>query len=471
MANIPGTNVPAVTWGTNGFQMPPGPDVLAGVQADISAAFGATLNYSLNTPQGQIASSEAALINNFNSTFVYYTNQVDPAYASGRMQDAIGRIYFLERLGATSTALQVACVGTVGLAIPGGATVQDASGNVYAATVGGTIPAAGTVTLQFNNLVAGPTSVPGTVSIYQTIPGWDTATVVSGTIGSDAESRSSFEERRQQSVAQNSVGMLSSILGSVLNVAGVTDAYAIENVSGSPVTIFGQTLVAHSIYVAALGGTDLDVATAIWRKKAPGCDYNGNTTVVVTDSNSGYNPPLPTYSVKFTRPPQLRVLFAVNILNSSLVPADAVTQIQNAISSAFVGGDGGQRARIGSKILASRFYAPVIALGSWAEIISILLGSANTAAASFTGAIAGTTLTVSGVTGVVAIGQTVIDATGNVLPGTVILSGSGTTWTVSISQTVGSEAMQGAGAPATSVQVQINQAPVVDAVDIQVTLT
>jgi hypothetical protein len=75
------------------------------------------------------------------------------------------------------------------------------------------------------------------------------------------------------------------------------------------------------------------------------------------------------------------------------------------------------------------------------------------------------------VTGVVAIGQTVIDATGNVLPGTVILSGSGTTWTVSISQTVGSEAMQGAVATATSVQVQINQAPVVDAVDIQVTLT
>jgi hypothetical protein len=58
-----------------------------------------------------------------------------------------------------------------------------------------------------------------------------------------------------------------------------------------------------------------------------------------------------------------------------------------------------------------------------------------------------------------------------VLPGTVILSGSGTTWTVSISQTVGSEAMQGAVATATSVQVQINQAPVVDAVDIQVTLT
>ena len=61
----------------------------------------------------------------------------------------------------------------------------------------------------------------------------------------------------------------------------------------------------------------------------------------------------------------------------------------------------------------------------------------------FTGSIAGTTLTVSGVTGAIAIGQTLYGA--GVTAGTTITGGSGTSWTVSTSQTVGSEAMAAAG--------------------------
>ena len=79
----------------------------------------------------------------------------------------------------------------------------------------------------------------------------------------------------------------------MLNVAGVLDAYVTENPSATPATIGGVTLVANSLYVAVTGGTAIDVATAIWSKKAPGCAYNGNTTVVVQDTSSGYSPPYP----------------------------------------------------------------------------------------------------------------------------------------------------------------------------------
>ncbi len=62
--------------------------------------------------------------------------------------------------------------------------------------------------------------------------------------------------------------------------------------------------------------------------------------------------------------------------------------------------------------------------------------------ATFTGSISGTTLTVSGVNGTIAIGQTVFGATaGAVTASTTISSGSGTTWTVNNSQTVGSQTM------------------------------
>lgn len=63
---------------------------------------------------------------------------------------------------------------------------------------------------------------------------------------------------------------------------------------------------------------------------------------------------------------------------------------------------------------------------------------------NFTGSITGTALTVSGLTGAIAIGQTLFGA--GVTAGTTITAGSGTAWTVSTPQTVGSEAMGAASA-------------------------
>jgi hypothetical protein len=63
---------------------------------------------------------------------------------------------------------------------------------------------------------------------------------------------------------------------------------------------------------------------------------------------------------------------------------------------------------------------------------------------NFTGSISGATLTASAITGTIAIGQVVYGA--GVTAGTTITGGSGTTWTVSPSQTVPSEAMGAASA-------------------------
>jgi hypothetical protein len=73
--------------------------------------------------------------------------------------------------------------------------------------------------------------------------------------------------------------------------------------------------------------------------------------------------------------------------------------------------------------------------------VSALLIGAGQEAASFTGSISGTTLTVSNGTGI-AVGQYVTDNdAGHITPGTYITKGSGTSWTVNNSQTVSSEAM------------------------------
>lgn len=449
MANIPGTNVPAVIFGPNGFIGPSGPAVLAGVQADTNAAFGVTLNYQLTTPQGQWSSSTAALVVNANSIFVYYTQQVDPAFASGRMQDAIGRIYFMERIPSQSTVLQILCTGAQDVTIPVGATIQDTAGNLYACETASTFPPSGQMTVPFACSLPGPTAIPGSVSIYQAISGWDTAAVSSGVEGRDVETRAQFEARRRASVAKNSVGALPAIRGAVLAVPGVTDAYVTENDSSSPATIGGVTLVAKSIYVAATGGDATAIATAIWTKKAPGAAYNGNTTVTVYDQNSGYTPPFPSYAVQFTIPDDIEVLFAISIANSALVPPDAVTQIQDAIVAAFAGTDLVPRATIGSVIYASRYIAPVAALGSWASVISLQVGSNNTNGAVVEAHIAGTLMTVSRVvSGTVAVGQTV-SGLGVTVGTTITALGTGSggtgTYTISNTQTVAGATFTGTG--------------------------
>lgn len=465
------TNVPPVTFGTSGFIMPTDAAILAGVQADISGAFGGNLNPALNTPQGQLASSEAALISNADQTFLYQSTQTDPAYAVGRWQDAIGRIYFLERNPAQSTVLQVLCTGLQGVGIPVNALITDVSGNIYGCTQAGTIGAGGSVTLTFANLVPGPIAVPqpSQVSIYQSIPGWDAVQATSGVVGTNVESRFAFEARRQASVAANSVGSLPSVRGAVLNVSGVLDAYVTENDNATPQTISGVTLNPNSLYVAVTGGLAQSVGQAIWSKKAPGCSYTGTTTVTVQDTQSGYSPPYPSYQVSFQTTTALQVLFAVQIKNTPQVPANAAAQIQNALVTAFGGGDGGPAAQIGSTLYASRYVAPVAALGSWAQIVSLSIGSANAPTAQVTGSISGTTLTVTGViSGTLALNQFVSSGsaggTGVVAPGTIItafIGGAGGTgtYTVSVSQVVGSQTLDATAPTAGLVSVNINQEP------------
>lgn len=373
--------VPKIQFTQAGLVVPAEVDVLAGVQADINAAFGGGLNPALETPQGQLASSQAAVIGDKNNEVALIVNQVDPQYADGHFQDAIARIYFLTRKGATATAVTATLTGLVGAVVAAGTLAQDTSGNTY--TLAGTviIGSAGTVDGQWQNIATGPIPcAAGTLTkVYQAVSGWDTINnVADGTLGSDVESRADFEYRRKNSVALNGKGTPSAIYAAVFDLANVLDVYVIDNPTNGTVNT-GSTnypLAPHSVYVAVVGGVDADIASAIWRKKDVGCDYNGNTSVTVTDT-SGYSYPQPSYVVKFMRPTALPILFAVQIVNSSQLPSNIIALVKAAIVARFNGTDGTTRERIGALILASRYYGAVVSAASNVSLLSILIGTST----------------------------------------------------------------------------------------------
>lgn len=375
------TTVPQIAFTDTGVTLPTEPSILTGVQADIDTAFGGGVDPSLSSPQGQLAQSFTAIIGDKNDQIAEVVNGVNPDTASGRWQDAIGRIYFIDRIVAAGTVVNATCTGLVGTVIPAGTLAKDSNGYLYASTAAGTISADGTVSIQFQNQTAGAIACPiGNLStIYTSIIGWESITNPDvGSLGNLVETRAEFEQRRRNTVALNAVNSTEAIYAAVLSVPNVIDAYVRENPTGSTVT-FGSTsypLVAHSICASVAGGTSQAVAEAIWNKKSQGCNYNGNTTVTVQDT-SGYNLPYPTYQVTYLIPASTPVYFAVQIANNTSLPSDIVTLVQNAIISAFSGQDGGTKARIASSIYAGRYYAGVAATNENVQILSILMGTAT----------------------------------------------------------------------------------------------
>ncbi|MFM0141725.1 baseplate J/gp47 family protein [Paraburkholderia sp. RL18-085-BIA-A] len=534
--------MPSATLGPTGFLAPAESAILAGVQEDQNAAWGGNLNPSLTTPQGQLAQSLTAIIGNKDSQFLALANGVDPAYASGRMQDAIGRIYFMTRIPASSTTVQCTCVGLAGVVIPVGALASDTAGNVYSCTQAGTIPVGGSIVLPFANNVQGPiTCSAGTLNtIYQAIPGWDSITnATDGEVGNDVETRAAFELRRQQSVAANSLNSVQSIQGAVLAVPGVLGAYTQDNpnpypiavnasavvtgsISGTSLTVTsitsgtpaigqivsgpgvtpgttitagtsspytvstsqtvastslqlgGVQILANSMYCSVAGGSASAVAQAILSKKPPGCNMTGNTSQMAYDSSFPYVAPGIPYTIKYDVPANTEIYFNVAIIDSTAIPANAKALIAAAIQNALTGADGGSRSQQGSKILASRFYPGIYALGSWAMILSLTIGSSASPAFAITGSISGLTLTVTATAGTLSAGQ-VLSATGlvagtqiaNQLTGT---AGGTGTYTITNSQTFVSGPINVIAMTATSLQMLTNQFPVTSAANINISL-
>lgn len=179
-------------------------------------------------------------------------------------------------------------------------------------------------------------------------------------------------------------------------------------------------------------------------------------------------------------------MFDVEIVNGPNVPSNAVTLVQSALIAAVTGQSSvtpaPPRARIGSVVYPTAYVNAINALGTWAQVASITIGSANTPGATIVGSISGNTLTVTSViSGTLQDGQAlsgtgVISGTG-IIVGTVIVSqqsgsaGGTGTYLVNQPQTITSTGMYAASANQTVVSVQINQVPQLSAVNINVTVT
>ncbi|WP_440863023.1 baseplate J/gp47 family protein [Symbiopectobacterium purcellii] len=374
------TAVPGVTITENGLRVPDIADVLSGRLTDMDTAMEGGASKSLSSPQGQIAQSDTEIIATNYDALLCLFNQMNPDYATGRWQDGIGRINFMERIAARGTIVTATCTGAAGRTIPEGSTAQDKSGYLYASISAATIGPDGVVDVEFQNQTTGPIAcgVGELNQIVSPVSGWDALiNHAAGVVGIDVESRIAFETRRRQSVARTGRNTDASTLAALLATDGVLDAYVWSNREDVTVNK-GETsfpVARHSLYVCAYGGTDADVAEAIYATKKPGVNLNGNATFIIQDKEN-YSPPYPEYIIKWKKADPLRIYFRVQIQNDIInLPSDVTAQIKKMVSSVFNGNhEGITKARIGSRISGGTYYAPVISLSpEYMNILSLTL--------------------------------------------------------------------------------------------------
>lgn len=363
-----------------GLSAPVTEDIRAAVADDWAEAFQdpdlPPLNTEPVTPAGQLIDAEVSEIEAKNAAMLFLANQFNPTVSSGRWQDGIGYIYFIERKLAEPSVVTCQLTGLNGTVIPYGALVGSTSGYTLICNRSVTIGPDGTAETAFRCAEWGPIDfAPHSVnSIVTVIPGWDTVdNDAAGALGRDQETRAEFEARRYNSVAMNAHGSTGALYGAIANIEGVLDCQVLENIGPDPVIKYGVTVPGHGVTVCIYGGDDSDIAEAIYRKKDNGCDTGGNTPISYTAAD--YHNAVYDYLVM--RPDTVNFWIKVTIGQQSGITQAVIDALKLALFNDFQGSGESSRVGLASMVFASRFYCPANAVPGVKNVLSIEVALSN----------------------------------------------------------------------------------------------
>jgi uncharacterized phage protein gp47/JayE len=279
-----------------GFAIKTLPEIIDETELGIRNIFGADIDLSEQTPDGQelgLFSASHSLVweiaeENYNA--------FDPAKATGAALDSVAKLNGLSRIAASYSTVIVTCLGTSGTVIPKGSEVSNAAQTViFQLDESLTLGVGGDGLINASAADVGPVYAAALTltNILTPISGWATATNSSDAIpGRFREVDTELRVRRERSVAASSQGLVESVQGSLSNLPGVTNAQVIENHTGGVV----DTVPAHSIECIVNGGSTEEIPEAIFTAKSLGCGTAGSESSIVTDSE-GY-----THEIKWSRP-------------------------------------------------------------------------------------------------------------------------------------------------------------------------
>lgn len=296
-------------------------------------------NLDPSTPDGLKIAHDAEIFSALDEVLQQAYNSKDPNKASGYDLDVICALTGTVRSeGTASTVTGFVLTGTPGTQVPAGTRFESSVtgyrftldqtwtlDSLGTATVGITCTTIGEIEADANTITTIVDTVAGLVSVNNPTP---------ATPGTAAESDGSLRVKRATAVGRPGNNQIDSMLGELYAVDGTRRVKVYENDTN---TTDSNGLPPHSIAPIIDGGTDADVAMAIYTKKNPGVAlYQAGTPVSVDVTSPTY--PDNVKTIKFSRPKYVDMVIVVTIKNDGSLPSNTQDLIRDAFIEFAAGG-------------------------------------------------------------------------------------------------------------------------------------
>lgn len=289
----------------------------AQVEAEFRAVFGDDMPTDPATPQGllitRITEERDAIARN-NAELA---NQINPALSGGVFLDSLMALTGGRRRSSVKSLIVGAILGGVpGTNVPAGSIAETEQGEQFELVNTVVLDAAGSAAGNLRALRDGEIIVPagGLNTVASSVLGWETITNPEAAIpGQLEENDVLLRRRRAQTLALQTTSINEAIVSRLYDIEAVRSCYYLENFADVDQVVDGIPMRKHSIWACVEGGTDMEVAQALYETKTVGGGYNGAVVVEVADPVNGR-----LYEVKFDRPEEVTLLIRVTVRSSTL---------------------------------------------------------------------------------------------------------------------------------------------------------
>lgn len=267
----------------NGFQYPDYPTVLAFLQDEYRAIYGADVYLEADSQDGQWIAVQALAIYDTLQVAAAVYNSFSPLTAQSDALSRNVKLNGIRRRVATFSQADLTIVGQVGTTIVNG-QAEDTLGQKWNLPASVVVPVSGEIVVTATAAEIGAVAAQaGSINKIATPTlGWQSVTnVLAAVAGNPVETDAELRRRQTVSTALPSLSVLDGTVGAVASLPGVTRFRGYENDSN---VTDADGIPAHNIAIVVEGGDTQAIGNAIAAKKTPGTGTYGTTAVNTVDS-------------------------------------------------------------------------------------------------------------------------------------------------------------------------------------------
>lgn len=308
-------------------------DIFDKIIADLKSYWGDNIKTDPQSSIGARVTIFSEAIADQNELIEAVVSAFQPSKATGVYLSELVKLNGITRNEAEfSTVALTLTANSAGTTVPAGSLVADPDTGVqFAIDSPVVIPPSGiALGISATAVDSGPVvAEAGTLTqIVNPVYGWALVNnPADAIVGFNEESDTELRARREVAASQTASSGVRGIYTAIADIQEVTDVYVHDN-KGTTTDSFG--VPAGHIWAIVEGGSNADIAEAIFSRLAAGIGMFGSTTHLLADAVTGQ-----TYAIKFSRPTEVDIYISMTLEKSSSYPGDGDDQIKDAISDWF----------------------------------------------------------------------------------------------------------------------------------------